>query len=213
MEKLIICFLVFIPLGIFCQDFTPIQTGPRIGADIRLEKSDRIVLSDALGQDSLMVSPQKSATHFMLGMFTQFNINEFFYVRPEFLVSLGNKSFDIEPIGGEKQERSYRQYGFVMPVHAGYRVEGFSLQFGFVYHSRLRNDIRDEVEDFEVKFDKSYVNMSFGLGWHNELFFIDIRFEPSFRGNEDYMANYGESRKFGTRTRHLTFSVGFSLTD
>ncbi len=216
MRYIIICVVlnIFNINHLAAQDFSPIQTGPRITYDRIWLSESSTILKGANGLDSLNVQLDGSRNAFGLGMFMQFNLADYFFIRPEANIQISTQKYNLRTLisSGTGEDASTRLFSFSMPVHIGYRIEGISLQAGVVWHRQLRNDNKDAPEDFIYEFNSSHLSYSFGLGYQTNWLLVDIYYEKSFNENQDRVKWSDTSAStLNNRSSYLSLRIGFVL--
>ncbi len=216
MRYIVICVILSISCinYLIAQDFSPIQTGPRIIYDRVWLSESSTNIQGMNGADSLNVQPNKNRNAFGLGMFMQFNLADYFFIRPEANVQIATQKYNLRALisSGGGEEASTRLFSFSMPIHIGYRIEGISLQAGAVWHRQLRNDNKEAPEDFNYEFNDSHLSYSFGLGYQTNWLLVDIYYEKSFNENQDSVKwSDTSSSTLNNTSSYLSLRVGFVL--
>ena len=202
------------PFVLVAQDYNLIQTGPRITYDAIFSKKGMTILPDSLGMDSLSVSLNKNASDIGLGMFMQFNIKDYLFFRPEAIVHLSNRKMNLQELANnQKEELNYRLYSFSLPIQFGYRIDGFSLQTGIVWHSQLRTDLlKTEKENFLYEFGSSYTTFSVGLGYQSKWLLLDVYYETALGDSENTIQLSHGDYDIPSRFKHLSVRLGIIIS-
>jgi hypothetical protein len=202
------------PFVLEAQDYRPIQTGTRITYDAIFSKKGMTILPDSLGVDSLSVSLNKNASDIGLGMFMQFNIKDYLFFRPEAIVHLSNRKMALQDlITRQNEELNYRLYSFSLPIQFGYRIDGFSLQAGIVWHSQLRTDLlKSDKENFLYEFGSSYTTFTVGLGYQSKWLLLDVYYETALGNSENTIRLSHGNYDIPSRFKHLSVRLGFIIS-
>lgn len=195
--------------------YKPIQTGPRLTADVLFQGESSLIVKDALGIDSLTLRPNKNATDFGLGMFMQINVMDYLFLRPEAIVHISNRHMELEPtIGiGSTENLTHRLYSFSLPIQLGYRVEGVSLQAGIVWHNQLRTDLlKVEKENFNYQFGNGYTSFTVGLGYQSNWILLDFYYEKALGNSEDLLTVSNREYTLKYKPQHLSLRLGFIIS-
>ncbi len=214
--ELILVFISFflITLHLSAQEYSPIQTGPRITFDYISLGEDSFNAQSSLGIDSLSLSRGKNAVDFGLGMFMQFNIKDYLFLRPEAIVHISNRELEMRELSNNiVTPLKSSLFSFTVPVHIGYRIEGVSLQLGLVWHHQLRGEgKKDSPEDIIYKYDSSHMAYSFGLGYQSKWFLFDAYFQRSLTNVEDGLQINEMDYEFNSKPIYLSVRIGFILS-
>jgi hypothetical protein len=196
------------------QEYKPIQTGSRITYDAIFSKKGMTILPDSLGMDSRSVSLNKNASDVGLGMFMQFNIKDYLFFRPEAIVHLSNRGMMLQDLAtNENEELNYRLYSFSLPIQFGYRIDGFSLQTGIVWHSQLRTDLlKSDKENFLYEFGSSYTTFTVGLGYQSKWLLLDVYYETALGDSENTIRLSHGNYDIPSRFKHLSVRLGFIIS-
>lgn len=213
-QSLTVFILSLAPLIIIAQDYNPIQTGPRITYDAIFSKKGMTILPDSLGMDSLSASLNKNASSIGLGMFMQFNIKDYLFLRPEAIVHLSNRKMNLQDLAtNQNEELSYRLYSFSLPIQLGYRIEGFSIQTGIVWHSQLRTDLtKIEKENFMYEFGSGYIAFTAGIGYQSKWLLLDVYYETALGDSKNAFQLPHGDYDMPSRSQHLSIRLGFIIS-
>lgn len=211
---LVVSFLFFFLKNSYSQNYSPIQTGPRLVFDVIFPKAETLIVEDALGIDSISINSKKNELDFGLGMFMQFNIKEYLFLRPEAIVHISNRDMSILNLANNTTEDlNHRLYSFSLPIQLGYQVEGISLQTGIVWHNQLRTDlIKSDKEDFNYEFGNGYTSFTVGLGYKSKGFLFDIYYESAMGKLENVIAINDIEYRQQMNPKQLSIRIGFILS-
>ncbi len=198
---------------IFAQTDSPIQTGPRLSLDIIWNQQNQSTLQNLQGVDTLNFQHHKNDLLYGLGMFMQFNVKDYFFIRPEALIHLSKRRHSLNTLDGNNhQELISNLYTFSLPIHLGYQIESLSLQVGVVWNSQLKNEFKENyLDNFDYKYQNSYTSFSIGLGYQSEWILLDLYYQKSLGNSRNLLQYNNEEQEHPIKLSYLTLRLGIIL--
>ncbi len=206
-------FSFLLSLSLSAQDYSPIQTGTRLSFSYVGATDYTGVLQGENGLDTLSVSFNGGNPSYGLGMFMQFNVLPFLFIRPEAEVRLSPRKGEVDFFGNmAPQELNLRAFSFDIPIRVGYRIEGFSVQTGIGFHSRLKSKFKDSpLEELEFEPEGGFISFDLGFGYHNDVLFIDFYWEKGLKNNEGDLRYNSSSVLFSQKENYFGLKIGLAL--
>lgn len=185
-----------------------IQTGIRLEAAWAMTpKGNHTILNDD-GVLTFLVDTKNSRPAFGLGMFMQFNIKDYLYLRPELLVQLSSRQAKLtDDSSGQLLPLESRHYSLAIPIVLGYHIDEWGFHAGIVLQNQLRSQAQDKGEAI-YSIEGNYTQFTLGLGYQKDNWLLDLYYAAPLGEAEDKIIVDGSSHNISTRNSHIGLRIG-----
>ncbi len=165
------------------------------------------------GLDTLRIREQGSDLEYGLGMFMQFNLKEYLFIRPEAIVHISNRGMDFNDLTSNMaSEIKHQVFSFSVPIQIGYQIDGWSLQTGIVWRNHLRTEPKNDEQNFRYEYQGTHSTFLLGLGYQSKWLLVDLYYENAFGNANRKAVLNGKEFSNSSKSKYLSLRLGFILS-